>query len=223
MFVLCFSEKNRQKIRVKKAVSEMASGFTVLEVIIVIGLSSILLMALLRFLVAGYPLSKVTYLQQRSTEMARLQLKRLTKAFREVRQSDTGAYPLVEMLPQRVVFYANVDSDPAVERVRYELKGENLERGVTEPTGNPLLYDPVNNEKVSVVASSIRNGTEPVFIYYSGNYPFDLTPLNPVDVTKVKYIQFHLAVDIDPNVDPAPIDVVSQVQLRNLKTNLGET
>lgn len=197
-------------------------GFTVIETIVVVSLSGLLITALLRFLVAGYPLAKVTYLQQRSTENARLQLKRITKALREARPSQTGAYPLVEMGPQRIIFYADIDADATVERVRYELSGSNLQRGLIEPSGTPATYN-VNNEVTTTISTSIRNGTDDIFTYYTGDYPTDQTPLTPVDLTEVKYIQYRLLVDVDEAIDPPPIEVISQVQLRNLKTNLGET
>ena len=197
-------------------------GLTVVEMIVGIAIASILLVALLRFLVAGYPLTKISYLQQQSTETARLQLERMAKQLREARYSDTGAYPLVEMLPQRVVFYADVDGDATTERIRYELQGTDLVRGVTEPSGVPLAYDPGSDEVVATVAASVRNGGTDVFTYYTGDYPADQTPLTPVDLTEVKYIQFYLEIDHDPAIEPPPIEVRSQVQLRNLKDNLGQ-
>ena len=199
------------------------AGLTVLEIIFVVGLSTMLITGLLRLLVIGYPLQRATYLQQRSTEAARLQLKRLSHALREARLADTGAYQLVEMSPQRIIFYADIDADQATERVRYELTGTTLERGITKPTGDPLGYDVVANEVTTVVTSNVRNGATDIFTYYTGNYPADQTPLTPVDLTEVKYIQFYLLIDADPAINPPPIEVRSQVQLRNLKTNLGET
>lgn len=197
-------------------------GLTVIEVIVVVGLSGILMTALLRFLVAGHPLSKITYLQISSTEDARLQLRRLARTIREARVADTGAYPLAEAQPQRIVFFANVDGDVLTERVRYELVGTDLMRGIIKPTGDPLTYN-TGQEQTSIVAKSIRNVAIPLFTYYSGDYPALQTPLTPTDVTEVKYIQVHLLVDVNPNQDPPPVDVVSQVQMRNLKTNIGET
>ena len=75
---------------------------------------------------------------------------------------------------------------------------------------------------MTTVAANIRNGAAPVFTYYDGNYPAVTPPLTPADVTEVKYINFSLIIDVDPAVDPPPVTVASQVQLRNLKTNLGE-
>ncbi len=200
----------------------MEKGFTVIEVVVVLGITSVLITALLRFVAAGYPLSRVTYLQQRSTETARLQLKRIAKAIREARPSDAGAYPLVEMEDQKLVFYADVDDDGATEMVRYELDGTDLIYGIIEPSGDPIEYDP-GSEITRIVTHDVRNGFDPIFVYYSGDYPDDQTPLTPVDVTEVKYIQFALVIDVNPDVDPQPIQVISQVQIRNLKDNLGDT
>lgn len=197
-------------------------GISALEIVITVGLSIILLSALLRFLVAGFPIARITILQTNSTETARTQLRRISDSLRQIRYSDTGAYPLLEMLPQRMIFYANVDGDPAVERVRYELDGTNLERGVVNPSGVPIVYD-ADSEEVSIVARSIQNGSDPIFSYFNGDYPEDTTPLTPADVTDVKYVQFNLVIDSDPAQDPEAVTVQSQVQLRNLKTNLGQT
>lgn len=194
-----------------------------MEMLVVIVISGLIVVALARFTASGWSVSRETRLQQMAAEDARVQLKRIAKAMREARISDTGAYPLVVMGPQQLEFYADVDGDDTTELVRYQLAGTNLERGVTEPTGSPLAYDKAANEKVSVVAASIRNGGQPIFTYYTGDYPANQTPLSPVDLTDVKYIQFRLLIDSNPNVPPEAIDVVSQVQLRNLKTNLGET
>lgn len=198
-------------------------GFTLIEMLVVITISGILLAALTRFTATGWHLSREIRLQQQATEDARLQLERIARVIREARSADTGAYPLVVMQPQRMDFYSNVDADTATELVRYQLVGNALQRGVTQPTGNPVVYNQATNEQVSVVAESIQNGAAAVFTYYNGDYPADLTALSPIDLTEVKYVQFHLQVDVNPNVDPAPIDIISQVQLRNLKTNLGQT
>lgn len=197
------------------------NGLTVLEILVGVALSLILLTALLRFLVVGFPLARVTYIQAHSTETARVQLKRLSKALRELRQSDTGSYALAAAEPQRIIFYANVDADALTERVRYELAGTDLQRGIIKPSGNPLLYDPAR-ETVTTVAAHIRNGAMPLFTYYNGSYPAETTPLTPADVTEVKYIDFSLVIDNDPATDPPPVTVTSQVQLRNLKNNLAD-
>jgi len=199
----------------------MKNGFTLTEMIVVIAIISIIMTILVRVMATGFPLSRVTLSQARSAETARLQLKRIAKGMREARYSEAGAYPLVDVDPQKIVFYSDVDSDDTVELVRYELIGTKLERGLIKPAGSPAVYDP-DDEVKSVVAGVIQNGGQDIFTYYNGDYPADQTPLTPADLTEVKYIEFHLIIDDDVNNDPAAIDLVSQVQLRNLKTNLAE-
>jgi len=194
----------------------------VLEIVIVVTIVVVVVSTLIRFIVIGYPLQKTTYLQAKSTETARLQLKRIIKILREARTSDIGSYPLAEIGEQKIIFYSDVDADQVTERVRLELDGVQMKKGTTEPTGDPLEYDPVNEIEV-VIINNVRNGADPIFTYYSGDYPADTTPLTAGDIGDVKYIEFNILVDVDPDIDPPAVDVSSQVQLRNLKDNLGET
>jgi prepilin-type N-terminal cleavage/methylation domain-containing protein len=105
-------------------------GLTLVELVVTVAISSIILVALMRFLASAYPLSRVVFEQASATETARVQLARITKVLREARESDTGGYPLVATQPQRLIFYADIDVDDATERVRYELSGTRLERGL---------------------------------------------------------------------------------------------
>jgi hypothetical protein len=175
----------------------------------------------MRFLASGYPLSRVVFEQASATETARLQLKRIALALREAREADTGGYPLVAVEPQRLIFYADVDGDDSTERVRYELAGTRLQRGITKPSGIPVEYDE-DDEEVTTVATSVRNGTEAVFTYYSGDYPADEEPLSAADLSEVKYVEFRLLIDTNTATEPEALELVSQVTLRNLKTNLAE-
>ncbi len=151
-------------------------GFTLIELLVAIGISSAILAALTMIMGTSIPIYRSTFLQTNQSETARVQLKRISHQVREARPSDTGAYPIAEATGQKLVFYANVDSDASTERVRYELIGTDLVQGITKPTGNPLTYD-VGQETVSTVARSVYNGTTPLFTYYGSDYPTDPNPL----------------------------------------------
>lgn len=194
-----------------------SSGFTLTELLVVIAISGIICVALAMLMGNSISTYRVLFLQSLANETARVQLLRMSHLLRSLRPSDTGAFPLVEASAQRIIFYANVDDDTAIERVRYELVGTDLLRGVIEPTGNPITY-PVSQEVVTTIARSIQNGATPLFSYYGSNYPADTTPAASVSV--ITYISFSLVIDADITNDPAPVTVQSQVQLRNLKTNL---
>lgn len=197
-------------------------GFTLIEVLTAMLIASFMLAGMSQFIGRGFSVSRAVLLQQRAVEDARIQLKRITRSLREARPGASGEYPLAQMLSQKIVYYADVDSDDVVERISYELVGTELVRGVTEPAGDPLQYND-GDEVQSVVTTGVRNGTEDVFKFFSGDYPADQSELTPVDMTEVKHVQFVLRIDVDTDVEPDEVVVESEVQLRNLKDNLGET
>lgn len=192
-------------------------GFTLFEILIGISISSIIIVALVRLMGTSIPVYRSVFLQTLADETARVQLARMSHELRAAHASDTGAFPLVETSAQRLIFYANVDSDAAIERVRYELVGTDLLRGVTQPTGDPILYA-VASEGVTTIARSIRNGVSPIFSYYTSDYPAVSTPA--ADISETTYISFSLTIDADTTTEPPAVTLQSQVQLRNLKSNL---
>lgn len=193
------------------------TGYTLIEMLVVISLTSIILIAMMRFLGSTLGSYRLLFLQTFANETARVQLKRMSHSIRSARPSNTGAFPVIETSAQRLVFYANADADDDTERIRYELTGTNLVRGVTEPTGNPVVYN-LAGEQVTTLARSIQNGANPVFSYYTSDYPGDATPA--ANIADTSYIAFSLVIDPEPTLDPPSITVQSQVQLRNLKINL---
>lgn len=194
-------------------------GLTTYEVVVSIAISSIIVLALMRFLTTGFSVLRSTFSQSQAVETARLQLKRLTTSLRQARQADTGAFAIAEALPQRLVYYSDIDGDGTTERLRYELVGTNLERGLIEPTGTPVSY-PVAQEQETVVAIGVRNGAAAVFRYFGANYPADVNPLSPVDESDIRYIEYTLLIDADVTDSVQQISLTSQVQVRNLKDNL---
>lgn len=197
----------------------MQRGFTLVEIIVVIAISSILMAGMIRYMASALPIYRSSFLQSLANETARVQLKRISHEIRSAQPSDSGAFPIVEASPQRFIFYANVDSDSSVERVRYELIGTNLVRGITKPSGTPITYN-TSTEQVSTVASTIRNGSNPVFYYYGSDYPANQQQVSGTDIANISYISFSLTIDADTAQDPPAVVLQSQVQLRNLKTNL---
>jgi hypothetical protein len=194
-------------------------GLTTYEVIVSIAISSIIMVALLRLTTTGFSVSRSTFSQSQAVETSRVQLRRLTTSLRQARQADTGAFAIAEALPQRLVYYSDIDGDGTTERLRYELVGTNLERGIIEPTGVPVSY-PAAQEQEAIVATGIRNGATAVFRYFGSSYPADPNPLSPVDESDIRYIEYTLLVDADAADSVQQVSLTSQVQVRNLKDNL---
>ncbi|MDA1168961.1 MAG: type II secretion system protein [bacterium] len=151
-------------------------GFTVIEILVAIGISSMLFVGMAILIATALPVYRSTFVQTSVNDTARVQLKRIANEIREARVSDEGSYPIVEATGFKLVFYADIDGDDATERVRYELVGAHLERGIINPIGNPAVYDE-GQEVVSTVSSFVYNGSSPLFTYYGSDYPTNSNPL----------------------------------------------
>jgi len=90
-----------------------------------------------------------------------------------------------------------------------------LRKGVTQPTGYPIKY-PEENEDVTILSQYIRNQL-PVFKYFDG----DGNELEaPARLEDTKLMKVHLIININPERAPGDFELESNVQIRNLKTNL---
>ena len=90
----------------------------------------------------------------------------------------------------------------------------NFKKGVISPVGDPAEYLE-DQEEVSILSSHVRN-SPPIFKYFDGegnrieDYPSRL-----IDT---KLMEVFLVIDFDINRPPSAFELVSSVQLRNLKS-----
>jgi len=93
-----------------------------------------------------------------------------------------------------------------------------FKKGLINPTSWPIEYFSAN-EEIFIISENIQNEdrAEPVFTYYDG----DNNPVQPEDrLEKTSRIHLSLIVNIDPKRLPQDFKLESDVQIRNLKTNL---
>jgi hypothetical protein len=88
-----------------------------------------------------------------------------------------------------------------------------FKKGVIKPIGSPPTY-PLDQEKVWILSSYVRN-TPPIFEYFdkNGNKIQDY----PARLKDTKMMKVYLVVDVNPVRTPNAYELVSFVQLRNLK------
>ena len=147
----------------------------------------------------------------------------LTWELRNAVTGNTGAYALEQAGDQQIIFYSNVDKDSYIERVRYFISQGSLQRGVTKPSGNPLVYNSAN-ETVKIVQNNLANGSNKLFYYYDGTYNgVSGSPITqPVNVSLVKYVKLDLRVFKKAGVvNTNYYSVTSGAAIRSLKSNLG--
>ncbi len=193
------------------------SGFTLIETVAVISMTALIFAAVSWAIVSFYRANAFIIQQSFAINNARKGVEKMVKEIREATYSDTGSYPIVSASSSEFIFYSDIDKDNKVERIRYTFNGTNLEKGEIKSSGDPLVYDPVN-EKVSVASEYIRNSAQqPVFSYFDsqGNEVVNLSNVSDISLVKIK-----LVVNIVPGRAPEEFTLYSTAQIRNLKNNL---
>lgn len=193
------------------------TGFTLIEIVVVIGIISVIGTIVYQFVVQGNDIFIQTRDQALAQDTLRKVMDSLAKELREARSADNGAYLLEQTVEQSIIFYSDIDNDNKRERLRYFLSAIDFKKGVIEPVGAQY---PQGNEVITTVVSNIRN-TGPIFTYYDENYTGTQSPLSqPVNIAQVRLVHLQFIVDIDPLQPPSPITIETSVAIRNLKTNL---
>jgi prepilin-type N-terminal cleavage/methylation domain-containing protein len=198
-----------------------SQGFTLIEVLITATIMVVLggLILTLINIVSRTRLS--TFQNLMNIDQTNAQVSTMVRELRNIQVGDNAAYPLERAADQEIIFYSDIDYDGETEKVRYSLNGTQLEKGVIEPTGYPPTY-PSANEKVRILTEDVRNGAEPIFYYYNGDWPADTVnnPLaQPVRLSESKLMKIYLKLNTkdEPTSD---FILESYTQLRILKENL---
>lgn len=198
------------------------TGFTLVEALVALAIFGIILAILSNFLLQGMRFQTFASEQQQQVEFARSSAQTMVKELREAEPGDDGSYILNRAEDQEIIFFSNIDADQATERVRYFLDGTTFKKGIIEPSGEPIIYDQAT-ETVTTLVEYIRNGTTPIFLYYNGDYPGDMThnPLpTPTRLTETKLLNVYLRINVNESQAPNQTEVITEVQIRNLKNNL---
>lgn len=196
----------------------MQRGFTMVEMLVVLGIVVLIGGALVTFFVSIFSQNAFVQNSLLGQQEAQAALKHLLAEARSAAPSDTGAYAIDTATPDKFTFYSDLDNDGTHERLRYYVQGGTLWRGLLKPTGAPLAYVEAN-ETLSQPVHALA--TSSLFSFYNANYMGTTTPLTvPINLPEVRLVQINLTVDADPNRPPPPTSYLGQVMIRSLKDNL---
>lgn len=197
-------------------------GFSILEVLIVMAIFGSVLLAATSLRGNLDTLQNLVgqKLQSRGDIAQTLQI--FVTELRSAGPSSLGAYPVAAAATSSITFYSDIDKDGIFERVRYFLATSTINKGVIEPTGNPLTYATTTEVVVPVVDNVIPQADEPLFTYYGPDYTGGgseaaLTP--PISITDVRIVQTAIYADVNPEVAPTPVFFSDTVNIRNLRSN----
>lgn len=188
-------------------------GMTFIETLVWISVLIIVFQALTLTINYFYRTNRYALEQANAVTSGQRGVDQMVRVIREAAYSSEGAHPIISIDANSFVFYADIDSDPQIERVRYYLQGTDVMRGVVEPTGNPLAY--TGTEVTSKVAEYVRNastGTS-LFRYYDevGN---EITTYT--NWAYVRFVKVSLVVNVNPATLPNQLTLSSSAAIRNL-------
>ena len=189
-------------------------GFTLVETVVVVGLTGLVGVGLLSMIAFFYRSNAFLLEATSAVDSASRGVNQSLEHLREASYGEDGGYPVAEAATSSVTFYSDLDVDTSVERVRLYVLSGVLYRGVTEAAGNPPSYAG-QPESTTVLATDVKNATStPAFRYFdvSGN---ELS--GTVDLAEVRTVRVRFDVDINPERAPNILTIEGGATLRNLR------
>lgn len=190
-------------------------GFTLLEVVVVLGISLLLAGGITELLLVSLRGRDVAWGRLSIQNTGRKTVQNFVNEIRAVSYSSIGAYPIEKATATEIVFYTNLDSDSWRERVRYYFDGTSLKKGVTKPSVSPVSYD-ISKETISIVAENIQIDQSAFYYYdssYSGNGETALAW--PVSIPQIKVVRIVLVI-ADSQGNVVPLEITAHATIRNL-------
>ncbi len=199
-------------------VKKTISGFTLIETVVVVGIFTVVMLTITSSVLYFYRVNSNAIEQAFAINSSRKGVESTVRDIREITYADNGAYPVVSIGSTTISFYSDIDRDSSVELIRYFLNGDILQKGVTNATGDPAVYDTLG-EVVSDISTDVRNvpNAIPIFRYFD-NTGAEIT--NFTKVTDVAFVNITLIININPSRLPEDFTLRSSATLRNLKVNL---
>lgn len=196
------------------------SGFTLIEMLVVIAINTILLLVIFSTITSLYQTNSYTFVQAQEVDAARSGIVKWTQDAREMTFAADGSFPLVSLSTSTMSFFSDTDRDDDIEYIEYVLSSTTLYRNVHKPTGTPPAYDFATPTAVEIVSEYVQNDLQntPVFTYYDSAGNILLSPA--AMITDARYIEMAVIVNIDPVRSPGEFELRSSAAPRNIKDNL---
>lgn len=195
------------------------SGITFVEMIVIIGIGTVLLLVISTTIVNLYKTNAYAFAQGGEVDNARRGVTQFNRDAKEMTVAEDGNYPVNVIDEHHFGYFSDTDLDESVEYVEYILAGTTLTKYTYDPTGTPPSYDfstPDSETILSLYVQNINQGI-PTFTYFdnAGNQLASTSP-----IIDVRYITAELIVNIDPVRAPGEFMLRTSLAPRNLKDNL---
>jgi prepilin-type N-terminal cleavage/methylation domain-containing protein len=191
-------------------------GFTLIEMLVVIGITGTVGMALTTLIVNFYKTNGYLLQEASAIDSAHRGLEISFTNLRQASYGDDGSYPILSAATSSITFFSDIDGDGSVEKIRLYLLQGTFYRGVTDSTSSPPVYTG-QKEATTTIATYVRNATPtPLFRYFDINNT-ELSTTTAVDVSKITSVSTSVMVDLNPLRAPDILTLQETATLRNLR------
>jgi type II secretory pathway pseudopilin PulG len=190
--------------------SRQRSALTLVEVLLVIGVLSVLVIIAGLFFRDVFIVTNDAGTKLDQEYSMRQVLRQFVADIRTAEQSITGAYVIEQATEDSIIFFSDVNGDTVPERIHYLLMNNELVKRVYEATGTPPAYSA--NYTENTIATNVTNND--IFEYYSAGDVDSATLLvAPFSTADIRYVLLSVTLK-DGTVTS------TGVALRNLKDSL---
>jgi len=195
------------------------SGMTLLELLIAIGIYTVLMFAITSSITTFYQYNAYALEQSNEVNNARRGVTQWNRDVKEMITGEDGNWPLSVMNEHRMGYYSDTDQDDSVEYVEYILSSTTLRKFTYNPIGFPATYNKSSPDTVEILSEYVQNINQATStFFYFDNAGNQLASTSPI--ISARYIQMQLIVNIDPVRNPGEFMLRSSLAPRNLKDNL---
>jgi type II secretory pathway pseudopilin PulG len=195
-------------------------GITLIETLIAVSILVGIMVVLVAFQVDIFNLNSFIQTGLQNQSEAKKIIRPFANEVRSASQSNLGAYPISESTPTSFSFYTDTDGDGLKEKIKYFLEDNSFKKSTIKPSGQPLEYNE-EDEKIIRVVNDVVN--DEIFEYYDSNYDGTASSTaltQPITNSDVRLVKVNLVIDSDLNDEISPIEITTQISIRNLKDNL---
>lgn len=195
------------------------SGMTLVELVVVIGIYTVLLLAITASISSLYQSNGYAMAQADEIDNARRGMIQWNRDAKEMTTAEDGTFPVAVIDEHRFGYFSDTDQDSSVEYVEYVLATTTLTKYTYNPTGSPAVYNFASPDSEQILSEYVQNIIQATstFFYFdsNGNALSSTSPL-----VNVNYIKAQIIVNIDPLRSPGEFMLRSSIAPRNLKVNL---
>ena len=195
-------------------------GVSLVELMIVVGLMSVVIAGAYFLFNAANTMSDATQARQVAADEARLAMDLVSRELRQAEEISDGAGVFTAAQARDCSFYADVDRDDTPELVRYRIVGTAMLRSVAQPTLSVPPYDYAAASAETTVARGIDSSwSGAAFTYYGDADP--PTVVASGHYSDISAVALHVVDKATVSRSTVSVDVSTWVKIRSVHNSVN--